>query len=120
MNVAELALKSLELGEHVNIIFEGQEITNKQMNRAANKLGNALKQLGVKRGDRVILQMPNCPEVFQSFQAIWKIGAIAVPINYQVGAEEIAYIYKDSGANSVISTPEYLDKVGLLKLSAQK
>ncbi len=111
MNIAELALKSLELGEHVNIIFEGQEITNKQMNLAANKLGNALKSLGVQRGDRIILQMPNCPEVFQAFQAIWKIGAIAVPINYQVGAEEIAYIYKDSGANSVISTPEYLDKV---------
>ncbi len=111
MNVAELALRSLELGEFVNIIFEGQEITNKQMDRAGNKLGNGLKNLGVRRRDRVILQMPNCPEVFQAFQAIWKIGAITVPVNYLVGEEEIAFIYKDSGANTVISTPEYLDKV---------
>jgi long-chain acyl-CoA synthetase len=111
MNVAELALKILEVGEHVSVVFEGQEITNVEMDRAANRLGNALKNLGVRRGDRVIIQMPNCPEVFQSFQAIWKIGAITVPINYQVGAEEIAFIYRDSGANTVISTPEYLDKV---------
>jgi len=111
MNIAQLALTSLTAGEHVSIIFEGQEYTNVQMDLAARKLGNALKTLGVKRGDRVILQMPNSPEVFQGFQGIWKIGAIAVPINYQVGAEEIAYIYHDSGANTVITTPEFMDKV---------
>ncbi len=118
MNIAELAMKSLELGEHVSIIFEGQEFTNVQMDRAANRMGNALKALGIKRGDRVILQIPNCPEVFQAFQAIWKIGAIAVPINYQVGTEEIAFIYKDSGANTVISAPEYLDKVRTARAAA--
>jgi len=111
MNVAELALKSLELGEYVNIIFEDQEFSNKQMDRAANKLGNGLKSLGVRQEDRVIIQMPNCPEVFQAFQAVWKIGAVIVPVNHLVGAEETAFIYKDSGANTVITAPEYLDKV---------
>ena len=36
-------------------------------------------------GDWVIMQMQNTPEVFQAFQAIWRIGAITVPINYLVG-----------------------------------
>jgi long-chain acyl-CoA synthetase len=111
MNVAELALKNLAVGEHVSYIFEGQEITNVQMDRAARKFGNALKKLGVARGDRVIMQMQNCPEVLQAFQAIWKIGAVAVPINYLVGQEEINYIYQDSGVHTVITSPEYLDKV---------
>ena len=111
MNIAELALKNQEVGEHVSYIFEGQEITNMQMDRVAKKLGNALKKLGVKRGDRVIMQMQNCPEVLQAFQAIWKIGAIAIPINYLVGQEEINFIYKDSGANTIITSPEHLDKV---------
>jgi len=111
MNIAELALKNLEVGEHVSYIFEGREITNVEMDRAARKFGNALKKLGVSRGDRVIMQMPNCPEVLQSFQAIWKIGAIALPINYLVGQEEINFIYKDSGVHTVITSPEYLDKV---------
>ncbi len=118
MNIAELALKGIENGAYVSVIFEGREFTNVEMDRAANRLGNALLKLGVSRGDRVILQIPNCPEVFQAFQAIWKIGAVAVPINYQVGAEEIAFIYKDSGANTVISAPEYLDKVKAARASA--
>lgn len=111
MNVAELALKNLVVGEHVSYIFEGQDITNVQMDRAARRLGNALKRLGVSRGDRVIMQMPNCPEVFQAFQAIWRIGAVAVPINYLVGQEEINHIYRDSGVHTVITSPDYLDKV---------
>lgn len=111
MNIAGLALKNQKVGEHVSYIFEGREITNMQMDRAAKKLGNALKKLGVKKGDRVIMQMQNCPEVLQAFQAIWKIGAITVPINYLVGQEEINYIYKDSGANTIITSPEHLDKV---------
>jgi len=111
MNIVELALKNLAVGEHVSYIFEGQEITNVQMDRTANKFGNALTKLGVSKGDRVIMQMPNCPEVLQAFQAIWRIGAIAVPINYLVGQEEINFIYKDSGVHTVITSPEYVDKV---------
>lgn len=115
MNIAELGLKSLETGEHTSIIFEGQEITNKQMNRASNKLGNALTNLGVQRGDRIILQMPNCPEVLQSFQAIWKIGAVIVPISYQVGQEEVNFIYQDAGATTVITSPEFYEKVSIAR-----
>jgi long-chain acyl-CoA synthetase len=111
MNIAELALKNLAVGEHVSYIFEGQEITNLRMDRSAGKFGNALRKLGVSRGDRVIMQMPNCPEVLQAFQAIWKIGAVALPINYLVGQEEINFIYRDSGVHTVITSPEYLEKV---------
>lgn len=111
MNIAELALKNLAVGEHVSYVFEGHDITNMQMDRAANKFGNALKKLGVALGDRVIMQMPNCPEVLQAFQAIWRIGAVAVPINYLVGQEEINFIYKDSGVHTVITSLDYLDKV---------
>jgi long-chain acyl-CoA synthetase len=111
MNIAELALENLKVGEHTSYIFEGKEITNFQMDRVARRFGNALLKLGVSRGDRVIMQMPNCPEVLQAFQAIWRIGAIALPINYLVGQEEINFIYQDSGVHTVITSPEYLDKV---------
>jgi long-chain acyl-CoA synthetase len=118
MNIAELAVRGLSTGEHVSIIFEGSEYTNVQMDKAACRLGNALKKLGVGPQDRVILQMPNAPEVLQSFQAVWKIGAVCVPVNFQVGAEEIAYIYQDSGAATVITAPEFLDKVRIARAGA--
>jgi acyl-CoA synthetase (AMP-forming)/AMP-acid ligase II len=111
MNLAGLAQRSQELGEHVSYIFEGRKITNMQMDRDARRLGNALKKLGVKRGDRVMLQIPSCPEVLQAFQAIWMIGGIVVPINYQFNTEDISFMYEDCGADTVISSPEYLEKV---------
>ncbi len=112
MNLAKLSEKKvMETGEQVSIIFEGREITNTEMLQKSKKLATALKNLGVKRGDRVILQMPNCPEVLQGFGAIWRIGAVIVPINYLIGEEETAYIYQDSGAKVVISSQAFLPKI---------
>jgi len=112
MNLAGIAeAKVEEEGERISLIYEGREITNAEMLRASRKLARALNDLGVKRGDRVILQMPNCPEVLQSFTAIWRIGAVVVPINYLVGEEETAYIYQDSGAKVVISSSAFLPKI---------
>jgi long-chain acyl-CoA synthetase len=112
MNLAGIAEEKVEeQGERLSLIYEGKEITNVEMLRASQRLARALKDLGVKRGDRVILQMPNCPEVLQGFMAIWRIGAVVVPINYLVGEEETAYIYQDSGAKVVISSSAFLPKI---------
>ena len=108
MNITELTANEIrDFGEHVSLVFEGQEFTNIELDKTARKLGNVLQKLGVKRGDRVIIQMPNCPEVFQSFWAVWRIGAVAVPMNYLIGEEESAYIYQDCGAETVISSAEF-------------
>jgi long-chain acyl-CoA synthetase len=112
MNLARIAEEKMkEEGERLVLIYEGRKVTNVELNRASRKLARALKDLGVKRGDRVILQMPNCPEVLQGFGAIWRIGAVAVPINYLVGEEETAHIYQDSGAKVVISSSVFLPKI---------
>ena len=119
MNLAGIAEQKIkEEGERPTLIYEGREITNVEMNRASRRLARALKDLGVKRGDRVILQMPNCPEVLQGFGAIWRIGAVVVPINYLVGEEETAYIYQDSGAKVVISSSVFLPKIQTGKAKA--
>ncbi|MFC1884393.1 class I adenylate-forming enzyme family protein [Thermodesulfobacteriota bacterium] len=112
MNIAELSRKEIEkFGEHVSIVFEGREYTNIEMLNTAKRIGNALKGLGVKPGDRVIIQMPNCPEVLQGFQAVWNIGAVVVPINFMIGDEETAFIYSDSGTETIISSSDFLPKI---------
>lgn len=118
MNLAHLAEERVkQVGEQVTLIYEDREITNFEMLRQSKKLSAALKKLGVQKGDRVIVQSPNCPEVIQAFGAIWRLGAVIVPINYLVGDEEIAYIYQDSGAKVVISRMDFLPKIkaGLAK-----
>ena len=121
MNIAQLGEnRVMEQGEQATLIFEGREITNVEMLRASKKLATSLKDLGVKRGDRVILQMPNCPEALQSFSAVWRMGAVIVPINYLIGEEETAYIYQDSGAKVVISSQAFLPKIRAGRVKAPR
>lgn len=112
MNLAELSKMEIErFGEHVSLIYEGQEFTNVELRQGARRLASALRQLGVEHGDRVIIQMPNCPEVLQSFGAVYAIGAVVVPINFLVGDDETAFIYQDSGAKTIISSMQFWPKI---------
>jgi len=112
MNLAHLPEKEIEkFGEHVSVIFQDRKWTNIEMRKASKRLANALRKLGVKKGDRVIIQMPNCPEVLQSFLAVYMLGAVVVPINFMVGEAETAFIYKDTGARIIISSSDYIDKI---------
>jgi long-chain acyl-CoA synthetase len=112
MNLAELYKNELDrFGEHVSLIFEDKQITNLEMRQTSLRLGNALKELSVKKGDRVIIQLPNCPQVLQCFQAIYAIGAVVVPINFMVGDKETTYIYQDTGAETIISSLDFLPKI---------
>ena len=103
-------------GEHEMLYFQGRWHTNAEINHNANLLGNALKGLGINKGDRVALQMPNSPEVISAFPAIYKIGAIVVPLNPLLRPDQAAYIYKDSGAKAIITSSDFVDRV----IAAQK
>ncbi len=112
MNLAHLPEQEIQhFGEHVSQIYEDCFYTNVQMNQDARRMANALKSLGIKKGDRVILQMPNCPEIIQSFIAIYALGAVVVPINYMVGDAETRFIYEDTKARAVISTMDFWPKI---------
>ena len=112
MNVARLAQENIgRFGEYVSIVYEDKEYTNVQIELDGRRFGSALKSIGVERGDRIIIQLPNSPEVLCAFQAIFKIGAVVVPINFLVGHDELVHIYRDSGTTTVITSVEFLDKV---------
>ena len=81
------------------------------MSRIANRLGNALKSLGVKKGDRVGVQLLNCPQLMQTFFAVFKIGAILVPVNPSLRIHELAYIYQDAGVAVLVSSADYIDSI---------
>ena len=119
MNLVELAeAKIRDSGEYVYAVFEGRDITNVEAERTSKRLAAALRRLNVRRGDRVLVQMPNCPEVFQSFGAIWRIGATVVPVNHMIGADESAFIYRDCGAETLISNTDFLPRIGSCQANA--
>jgi len=98
-------------GEYESLYFEGKWHTNAEMNRTANQLGNALKGLGVGRGDRVAIQMPNNPAVISGFPAIYKIGAVVVPLSPLLRPDQAAYMYRDSGARAVVTNSDFVERV---------
>jgi long-chain acyl-CoA synthetase len=110
MNIGRLAEDNIKrFGEYKFVNFEGRWHTNVEMDRIANRLGNALKNLGVKKGDRVGVQLLNCLELMQAFFAVFKIGATLVPVNPSLRIPELAYLYQDAGMTALISSVDYVD-----------
>ena len=62
--------------------------------------------MGVRRGDRVAVMTPNCPEVGITYAAVWRIGAITVPILFLLAQAEVEHILRDAEPAVVVaSTP---------------
>ena len=81
MTLARLAEDGLDkYGEYVALVFEGRQYSNLDQQRSASRLAHALRRLGVAPGDRVVVMLPNCPEVIQSYGAILKCGAVIVAL----------------------------------------
>ena len=85
----------------------GRRLSYAEVNERANRTAHALKALDVRPGDRVALLMLNCPEFFESFFALAKIGAVVVPLNVRLVADELAWILEDSGARTLIYGEEF-------------
>ena len=73
-----------------------------QMNALANQCASVLTSLGVGKGDRVALLMPNCVEFCCLFYGAAKIGAVAVPLNTRLTAPELEFILSDSGSKVLV------------------
>ena len=73
-------------------------ITYRQLDGLANRFANALIRLGVRRGDRVAIQLPNFPQFVFAFYAVLKAGAAVVPINPLYKSHDLSLVLKDSGA----------------------
>lgn len=85
------------------------EFTYDQFNREINKTANLFLDLGIKKGDKVAIQLYNCPEFLMTWFGLAKIGAVMVPLNTQFKEEECSYIInKCSPVRAVIVEEEFL------------
>ncbi len=85
------------------IIFGEDVYSYKKVHELVCKTGNALLKMGIEKGDRVVVNLLNCPEFIFAFYALAKIGAIAVPINYMLKKNEAKYIIDDSETKLIIT-----------------
>ncbi|CAA7601136.1 AMP-dependent synthetase/ligase [Acididesulfobacillus acetoxydans] len=103
MNLAEiLERNTLRIPQNSAVISEDVHWSWKEFNTLVNRMGNALQGLGVRKGDRVGIYLPNSPEYLVVYFAIAKIGAIAVAFNIMYKGAEITYIINNSEATALV------------------
>jgi long-chain acyl-CoA synthetase len=111
VNLATLGDQNVRtFGEYPALLFEGREITNVEQRQAASRLAHALRRLGVQPGDRVVVMLPNCPEVLQAYAGILGAGGVVVPVVFLLRPAEVRHILEHSGARLLITSPELADK----------
>jgi hypothetical protein len=77
-------------GEATALVFGQKRWTYRDLLSLVNRMAGGLSRLGVRRGDRVVLALPNCPEYVISFFAIHKLGAVVVNAGPLLGADDLA------------------------------
>ncbi len=84
------------------VIFFGKKINYKELHNLTIKFANALVNMGVKKGDRVAIMLPNCPHEVIAYYAVLKIGAIVVQFNPLYTERETEYQLNDSDSEIII------------------
>jgi len=97
--------------DKIALIFEDKSFTYKQLEELAGRVANGLRGLGIKKGDRVALFLPNIPEFVISYLGILKIGAVAVSVNVMLKTAEVSYILHDCAAKAIITTESQSEQV---------
>ena len=116
MNTTEfLTIASAICPDKLAIVFEKKRYTFSQLNERANRLGNALTKLGVKKGDRVAMLQVNTNQCVETYFAVAKIGAVYVPLNFRGRGNELSYMLNSSEANTILAGERYLDLVNSIK-----
>lgn len=92
-------------------IFKGAKITYREMNELSDRLAAGLADLGIKKGDRVGIFMPNTPQFVLSYFAILKAGAVVVAINPLYSPREIEHQVNDAGIEVMLVMSNFYNLV---------
>lgn len=104
------------LGDRTALYWENsagltRTYTYRQLDEYSSQFASALAQLGVARGDRVFLRLPNLPEFYVAALGVAKLGAIFIPSSTQFRTSEVEYRLRDSGAVAAITTTGLVEAI---------
>ena len=103
-----LAPLAREHGGKPALLFKGSSVSYGQLETESDACAAALAAMGVQRGDRVALVLPNCPQFFVAEFGAWKAGAIVVPVNPTYTERELEVVLNATQAETVVTlTPFY-------------
>ena len=93
---------------------DGERLTFAQLNARCNRTANAFAAAGTRKGERVGLLLMNGSAFLEAYFALAKIGAVVVPLNWRLVADELEFILKDSGTTRLVFDDAFVDTVAQL------
>ena len=115
-NIGAACLRHADGSGRLALIYEApdgavERFSFDDLDRLSNRCANALTAFGIERGDRVGVLLPQRPETAIAHLAIYKMGAVAVPLFVQFGPDALEHRLADSGAKALVTDAENLANV---------
>jgi long-chain acyl-CoA synthetase len=98
-------------GEREALVTDRHRLDYAKLDRVADRLAGHLHRLGVARGDRVVLYLPNDREFVYALLAVLRLGAVAVPVNVREQRPELAFILAQCGAKGIVFDAALVDRL---------
>ena len=119
MNLAQFLRQTAKrhAGE-IALVWGERRWTWAELDRRVDAMAVALAARGIGKGDRVLVQSKNCNQMFESMFACFRLGAVWVPTNFRLTADEVAYLAKASDAAAMICGAEFPDHAAAAKQAA--
>jgi long-chain acyl-CoA synthetase len=99
-----LEKQAVERPNKTAILFREEKITFSDLNTMSNRLANRLLEIGIKKGDRIVLLFQNCPEFCVAYFAVLKIGAIAVILDFRLSPAEMEPLFQEAEVSAIITS----------------
>ncbi|PLR78766.1 o-succinylbenzoate--CoA ligase [Bacillus sp. V3-13] len=97
------------------IVYQDRRITYKEFNNRVSALAQGLLNLGVKKGDIIGILLYNCSEFLEIIFAANRIGAVFLPLNFRLAADEISYILNHAGANVLVTEGDFHETIDSIR-----
>jgi long-chain acyl-CoA synthetase len=97
--------------EREAIIFQGRKITYRQLGEEVANAASGLAQRGLKKGERMAIMLPNCPQYVAAYYAILKIGGIVVNVSPMYVERELEFQLKDAGVEAILALRDFYPRL---------
>jgi len=115
-----LQISALRYPQKVALVFMGRTWSYSELQLEAEKIASALRKLGVQKGDRVVLDMQNCPQLVITHFAILRLDAVVVPVNPMNRTEELKHYILDPDTKVAVTTADLAPELAAASNALEK
>ena len=112
---AMLEDKARKNGEKPLVYFEDRVVSYKELNKGANKVAQGFLDMGIGKGSKVCMMLPNCIDFLYILCGLSKLGAVTVPLNTAHKGSILQYMINHSDATMIVADKRYLDSIKFIE-----